>query len=93
MGEDQRLGADDVAAALVEGGRDDQVDRAVLVLEQHEDDAARGLGALAGDDEAGDRDLRAVADPLELARWSRRPSRRGRRIASAWSVSVTPLVA
>ena len=46
-GADQGRGADGGAAALVDGRRDDQVDGAALVLEQHEDDArwrSRGAG-------------------------------------------------
>ena len=47
--EEQRLAADDRAVALVDRRRDDQVHLAVLVLEQHEDDALRGRRALARD--------------------------------------------
>ena len=45
----ERLAADDRAVALVHRRRDDQVHLAVLVLEQHEDDAVRGRGPLSGD--------------------------------------------
>ena len=65
-GEQERLAADDRAVGLVDGRRDDQVHLAVLVLEQHEDDALGGRGALAGDGEAGDGDPRAVRDAGEL---------------------------
>jgi hypothetical protein len=51
-----------VAAALVERGGDDQVDRPVFVLEQHEYDPARGFRTLTGDDQTGDGDPRAVAE-------------------------------
>ena len=54
------------AVALVDGRRDDQVDRPPLVLEQHEDDPVRGRRALAGDDHPGDLDRRAVRTPLQL---------------------------
>ena len=54
------------AVALVDRRRDDQVDGAALVLEQHEDDPLGGLGALAGDDHPGDLDRRAVLDPLQV---------------------------
>ena len=56
------------AEALVDRRRDDQVDLAVLVLEQHEDDAVRGRRALPRDGHARDRDLRAVRAARQLAR-------------------------
>ena len=61
-GADQGRGADHGPVALVDGRRDDQVDGAALVLEQHEDDPLGGLGTLAGDDHAGHLDLAAVVD-------------------------------
>jgi len=53
--------------ALVDGRRDDQVDRAALVLEQDEGDAVGGLGTLAGGDHAGDLDGGAVVETIEVA--------------------------
>ena len=47
--EEQGLAAHDRAVALVDVRRDDQVDLAELVLEQHEDDALRGRRPLARD--------------------------------------------
>ncbi len=64
-GEDQGLGSDEVAMAFVEREATIRIGHAVLVLDQHEDDAACGLRALAGDDQAGDGDLCAVPEPLE----------------------------
>ena len=61
----------------------------MLVLDQHEDDAACGLRALAGDDEAGDRDAARRGGASRARVLVATPSRRGRRIASAWSSSVT----
>ena len=58
--EQQRLAADDRAVLLVDLRRDDQVRLAVLVLEQHEDDAVRGRRPLARDRHARDLQLRAV---------------------------------
>ena len=52
--EQQRLAAHDGAVRLVDGRRDDQVHLAMLVLEQHEDDAVRGRRPLARDGQAGD---------------------------------------
>src|SRR6266542_6217619 len=66
--EDQRLAADDPAMALVDARRDDQVDRAELVLDQHEDDAVRRRRPLARDRHPGDRDARAVGGAGQLLR-------------------------
>ena len=59
-GEHQRLRAHRQAEAVVHRRRDDQVDRAVLVLEQHERHALGGRGPLAGDHEAGHAHAAAV---------------------------------
>src|SRR5207253_8581087 len=65
-GAEQGCGADEGAVALVDRGRDDEVDRAALVLEQEEGNAVGGLGTLAGGDHAGDLDGRAVLEPLQV---------------------------
>ena len=70
VGEQQRLVADDRPVPLVDVLRDDQVDLAALVLEQHEDDAVRGRGPLPRDREPG------VGDPSSRA--ARRAARRSR---------------
>ena len=64
----------------------------MLILEQHEHDAARGLRPLARDDEPRDGD----GEPWGSSSSSTLlavPLRWGLRIASAWSLSVRPLVA
>src|SRR5712692_723550 len=63
---DKWLAADDRAMSLVDRRPDDQVHLAVLVLEQHEDDAVGGRGPLPRDRQARDRDLRAVREAGEL---------------------------
>src|SRR5215218_5082848 len=57
-GAEERGAADELPAAVEDGGRDDEVDRAALVLEQEEGDAVGGLGTLARGDHAGDFDGR-----------------------------------
>ena len=57
---EQGLATDDRAVRLVHRRRHDQVELAVLVLEQHEDDAVGRRGALARDDHARHRDVGAV---------------------------------
>ena len=52
--------------ALVDLRRHDEVDEAVLVLEQHEDDAVRRLRALARDGHPRHRQLAAVREPRQL---------------------------
>jgi hypothetical protein len=54
-GEQQRLPADECPVPVVYGRRDDQVYLPVLVLDQHEDDAAGRRRALSRDREAGHR--------------------------------------
>ena len=58
--EDERLGAHGRPVPLVDLRGDDEVHLAVLVLEQHEDDAVRGRRALTGDGHARDGDLAPV---------------------------------
>ncbi len=92
--EQQRLGAGEQAEALVDVGHQHEVDEPELVLEQQEDDAVRARGALAGDREAGQHDLLAVAqleqvaardDAVEAAADARRSGARGRRRRSSRS--------
>ena len=77
VGDHQRLAAHGQAAALVHRRGHDQVERAVLVLEQHERDALGGGRALAGDHQPGDRDRRAVADRSEVGAGDRVPRQVG----------------
>ena len=63
----ERLGAHRQTSALVDLGRDDDVDRLLLVLEQQERDALGGSRALAGDDEAADANARPMLQPLQPA--------------------------
>ena len=65
-GQHQRLRAHRQPEALLDRRRHDQVDRAVLVLEQHERDALGGRRALARDDQARHAHAPAVAAALEL---------------------------
>ena len=65
-GEDERLRAHRQAEAVVHRRRDDQVDRPVLVLEQHERHALGGRGPLAGDHEAGHSHAAGVRVGLEV---------------------------
>ena len=65
-GEQQGLGAGQLAVALVHLFGNDQVDRPELVLEQQEHRPGGGGGALAGDHQAGDRHLAAVREACEL---------------------------
>ena len=58
--EDQRLAADDRPVPLVDLRRDDQVDLAELVLEEHEDDALRGGRPLPGHGHSGHGHTRPV---------------------------------
>src|SRR3954467_7702918 len=64
--EEQRLAAHERAIALVHRRRDDEVHLAVLVLEQHEDDALRRRRTLTRDRHPGDAYAAAVAALLEL---------------------------
>ena len=59
--------------ALVDLGGDDQVDRPVLVLEQHEHDPVRRARTLAGHHQPSDPNPRAVAQRLAAPGWSRHP--------------------
>src|SRR5688572_10632641 len=63
---EQRLAPYEGAVALVHLRRYDEVDEAVLVLEQHEDDAVRGHGALACDRQPRHRQLAAVGEVGQL---------------------------
>ena len=84
--EQQRLAADDRAVLLVDLRRHDQVRLAVLVLEQHEDDAVRGRRPLARDRHARELDPRAVRRLAAARRSSRRRRGRcGRRSCSGWT--------
>src|SRR5829696_6687814 len=65
-GAEQGGGADEGPVALVDGWGDDEVDRAALILQEHEGDAVGGLGALAGGDHAGDLDRGAVVEAGEV---------------------------
>ena len=79
LGQHERLGADRQAEPVVDGRRDDQVDRPVLVLEQHERDALRGGRALARDHEP--RHLRP-ASPWRAAASSRLERTPGRQLGT-----------
>jgi hypothetical protein len=52
--------------ALEDRGREDQVDRPGLVLEQHEDDALGGRRALAGDHQPRHLHFAAIPHSLEV---------------------------
>src|SRR5687768_14851686 len=59
-GKEERLASNEGAVPLVDLRRDDQVDLAELVLEEHEDDPVRGRRTLPRDREAREGDARAV---------------------------------
>jgi hypothetical protein len=62
----ERLGPDDQPVALVDLGRDDEVDRAVLVLKQEEDDPAGRSGPLARHHQPPESYAPAVFELLEI---------------------------
>ena len=65
-GQHERLRANGEPEAVVDRRRHDQVDRPVLVLEQHEGDALRGRRPLSRHDEPRDPHAPPVRMPLEL---------------------------
>src|SRR5438093_1552168 len=64
--EEERLAANKRPEAFVHGRRHDEVDLAVFVFEEHEDDPVRRRRALAGDDESGDRDRASILEVLDV---------------------------
>ncbi len=67
MDVEERLAADECAEAVVDRRRHDQVDLAVFVFEQHEDDPVCGRGSLSGDRHSRERDPRLVWLLFQLA--------------------------
>jgi len=57
---------DGAAVAFVELAPDDDIGDAGLIFERNEDHPLGGAGALANEDEAGDRDPRAIGGQIKL---------------------------
>ena len=66
--DDEGLGPDELALALLEWVVDDHVRQPELVFEEHEHDAAGRARALAGDDHAGNLHLGASGQTVGIAR-------------------------
>src|SRR4029079_1114793 len=64
--EEEWFAANERPVPLVHLRRDDEVHLPVLVLEEHEDDAVRGVRALAGDDKPRDCNAAPVLEVLEV---------------------------
>src|SRR5262245_5332886 len=65
--QDQRLAADDRPVAVVDGRRDDQVHRAELVFDEHEDDAVGGCRTLPRYRHSRNGDPGTIGRGLELS--------------------------